>query len=624
MGVPGLFSHLRRYNKRRDPTSTIKSELPRAAIEPIHLFLDFNGAIYQVIRPELKTDEALITHVLAYLDSLVIMYRMRQPITHVVQNEFTGMLEEIIELDDEGNTVYEDGPGTQMIERLFIAIDGTPPRAKMEQQRCRRFHSICRNARMSQLDAEYGSPEDNSGTNYNLDKNMITPGTVFMQKLREAINNHLATSEIMKEIKVIQFSDWSVPGEGEHKIMDELRSCPPQSRFTDEHGDPIIPKTIIYGLDGDLIMLAMASQLPNVYLVREAYEYKQYAFEHKGYPYLFMDIGCLKAALLNEVRSKISAPLKGIDDQTRFIDDYILMSMILGNDFMPKIPWLNLRNNGPVIIQSAYLEVFNAQSSEGDRFIYNRETGNINMEMLSAIMAILMRRENGLIIKCLDSRKEWRPQVNDEMTERERRVYMMEHLPMQHLDIEDKIEPRKQGWRGRFYNICHGFHSSPSNITAVCDAYLHTLIWNMHYYTLQGCPSWSWYYPYDYCPTLADFYYHIQDMKHHNHVKFKRGSPISPQTLLLMVLPEKSSGLMAGDIQRKVLGNKALAKVYFPKQYALNLPLHTKYYECTPKGMAKISMERATSLVKSCKLTPYEKKRDKLTYGTNDFIEMSS
>lgn len=610
MGVPGLFSHLRKYNRRNDPSSTIKSVLPRAYKEPVHLYLDFNGAIYQVIRPELKTDEALIAHVLEYLNSLVSIFCIRQPLTRSVENEFTGMLEEFEVLDDEGNTVYEDTEGIQMIEKLYIAIDGTPPRAKMEQQRCRRFHSICRNARMADLDDKYGTPEDNSGTNYHLDKNMITPGTVFMQKLRLAIKNHINTSSVMKEIPEIIFSDWSNPGEGEHKIMDYIRQHPPADPYIDDDGDTIMPKTVIYGLDGDLIMLAMASQLPNVFLVREAYEYKQYSFEHKGYPYLYMDVDCLKSALLNEFHGKISIGLNNIDERLRFVDDYILISMLLGNDFMPKIPWLNLRNKGPQILQSAYLEVFNGQPHDSDRFLYNRKTGHINMHMLSAIMAILMRRENGLIIKTMDDRAAWKPKIEKESTERERQVYMMEYLPMLHLDIEKEIEPRKPGWRGRYYNICHGFRGTPDNIKQVCNAYLHTLIWNMYYYTQDGCPSWSWYYPYDYAPTLADFYYYIKDMRHHRDIKFHTSQPIDPQVLLLMVLPEKSSGLMAVDIQKRILGNTALSRVYFPKEYQLNLALHTKYYECTPKGIAKINMERATTLVNGCKLTVEEKARN--------------
>lgn len=612
MGVPGLFSHLRRYNRRNNPTSTIKSTLPRFDKEPVHLYLDFNGAIYQVIRPELHTHESFIVHILAYLDSIVDIFLYKRAITKYVFNEFSGIEEEVAVTDDSGNILYEDGDGIQMIEKLYIAIDGTPPRAKMEQQRCRRFHSICQNARMANIDKEYGDAMDHSDTNYHIDKNMITPGTEFMQKLRIAINDHLKTSPCMKQIKEIIFSDWSNPGEGEHKIMDYIRKNPPADPVMDEDGDVIMAKTVIYGLDGDLIMLAMSSQIRNVYLVREAYEYKQYAFEHRGYPYLFMDVDCLKSALIIETSTKISTPLANEDDKERFIDDYILTTMILGNDFMPKIPWLNLRNNGPQIINSAYLEVFNAQQSyENYRFLYNRDTGTINMEMLATMMAILMRRENSLIIKCMDTRRAWKPRVNEEMTERERQVYMMEYLPMQHLDIEKNISPRQLGWRGRFYNVCHGFNSTPNNVKDVCDAYLKTLIWNMYYYTQDGCPSWSWYYPYNYCPTLADFYYYIQDMTSgHKHVRFQQSQPIDPQVLLLMVLPEKSSGLMAENVQKLILGNPGLARVYFPQQYALNMALHTKYYECTPKGIAKIDMDRATSLVKRCKFTEAEQDRN--------------
>ena len=142
MGVPGLFSYLRKYNKKGDAFSTIKSELPNPE-EEVHLYLDFNGAIYQVIRPELKTEEAFIIHVLQYLDNLITIFNV---------NEYHSQ--------DDSFTI------TNPVTKVFIAIDGVPPRAKMEQQRMRRFHSVARKAKLLHIQEKYAEDKEGSSTNF--------------------------------------------------------------------------------------------------------------------------------------------------------------------------------------------------------------------------------------------------------------------------------------------------------------------------------------------------------------------------------------------------------------------------------------------------------------------------
>ena len=115
------------------------------------------------------------------------------------------------------------------LKLLYIALDGVPPRAKIEQQRTRRYHSVQEKKKIQELYNKYGSNSDENPDS-KFDTNMFTPGTIFMYKLCQAIGNHLNTntlyinSETNKPNFNILFTGSDMPGEGEHKIMNYIKS----------------------------------------------------------------------------------------------------------------------------------------------------------------------------------------------------------------------------------------------------------------------------------------------------------------------------------------------------------------------------------------------------------------
>jgi 5'-3' exonuclease len=600
MGVPGLFSYLRKYNKKNDAFSTIKSKLPNPE-EEVHLYLDFNGAIYQVIKPEIRTNEVFIIHILDYLDNLINIFTYDKISGEAYENNE-------INIDECGNNIKPIQKYKTQVSKLFIAIDGVPPRAKMEQQRQRRFHSVCRKKKTAKIDELYGNEFDKSSTNWHLDTNMITPGTEFMQELREAITNHLSTNELYRNIEVV-FSDWSQPGEGEHKIIHHLVKYPTPENI----------KTVIYGLDGDLIMLSLSTRLNNLFLLREAYEYGQYAFEHEGFPYLYMDVDCFKIALIKECCSKLmKKPMELMTEEEikRFIDDYIVLTMILGNDFMPKIQWISIKQDGHAVLLGAYFQIQNGISYEEDdnvRWLFNRETGEINLSLLRGIFSVLSRRENTLMIKFLEKRESSKIFIPKDATEREKQQILLDFLPLTQkswLEAEQDIRPSLLDWRYRYYALCHRLNTknNPDEIKKICNDYVKTLIWNARYY-LCNCASWTWYYPYAYSPTLADVFHYLDGYKTLNHIKFDLGEPTTPQCVLMMVLPKNSSSNMPKSVYKMISEDELLDKIYFPQNYAINIPLHTRYYECTPR-IPKIDIIKTEEIISKCKLTKDEENRN--------------
>ena len=70
-------------------------------------------------------------------------------------------------------------------QSIYMAIDGVAPRAKMNQQRSRRFRSAKDMADEKQSRLEKGEVlQEREGGGGVFDSNCITPGTHFMRKVR--------------------------------------------------------------------------------------------------------------------------------------------------------------------------------------------------------------------------------------------------------------------------------------------------------------------------------------------------------------------------------------------------------------------------------------------------------
>ena len=146
---------------------------------------------------------------------------------------------------------------------FYMAIDGVAPRAKMNQQRARRFRTAFEAEENMKNAIEKGLeiPKDDP-----FDSNAITPGTEFMAKLTDNlkyfIHKKISEDSRWANVKII-LSGHEVPGEGEHKIMEYIRTMKNQPNH-----DPN-SRHCIYGLDADLIMLGLVSHYPHFALLRE-------------------------------------------------------------------------------------------------------------------------------------------------------------------------------------------------------------------------------------------------------------------------------------------------------------------------------------------------------------------
>jgi 5'-3' exoribonuclease 2 len=210
-----------------------------SGLECDNFYIDMNGIIHPCSHPENgpqpQTEEEMYENVCRYVDRLFRAVRPRK--------------------------------------LLYLAIDGVAPRAKMNQQRSRRFRAAQEAREKKELEEELkkglmkaGHQFQSSGGDEAWDSNVITPGTKFMLNLSEYlrfyIRKRISTDKAWKNITVI-FSDASIPGEGEHKIMAHVRHQRSQPNY-----NPNLVH-VLHGLDADLIMLALATHEAHFYILRE-------------------------------------------------------------------------------------------------------------------------------------------------------------------------------------------------------------------------------------------------------------------------------------------------------------------------------------------------------------------
>ena len=409
-------------------------------------------------------------------------------------------------------------------KRVFITFDGVAPMAKLQQQRTRRHKNIVLN--------EIEKKELDKPNEKKWDTSNITPGTQFMDKLNKYIKNYY--ENIFENINnlSIMVSGSNEFGEGEHKIFQYIRDNQHYHSNT---------KTFIYGLDADLIILCLSHiHLTNkLYLFREIPEYDNNLKEiFKNEDYCILNIE--KLAFESN---------KQINKYNLDLNDYILLSFFIGNDFLPHFPSINIRNNGLTILLETYKNVI-----KKDEKICNN--GKINWKILRKFVNELSKNEENNLkseYKIMDSFK------NNYLIKSNNKLKSL-LLPCIDREKEDYIDVYNKGWEERYYDILLHINDK-EQIKKLCINYLEGLEWNLSYYT-YGCKNYRWCYNYNYPPLFKDLIKYIPyfdcDLLNENYNK------ITPLAQLSYVLPYQSLYLLPNNLREMLL-----EKIHYNENYEL-------------------------------------------------------
>ncbi|XP_033993069.1 5'-3' exoribonuclease 1 isoform X2 [Trematomus bernacchii] len=544
MGVPKFY----RWISERYPclSEVVKEhQIP----EFDNLYLDMNGIIHQCSHPNDEdvhfriSEEKIFADIFHYLE---VLFRIIKP-----------------------RKVF------------FMAVDGVAPRAKMNQQRGRRFRSAKEAEDKIKKALEKGEVLP---TEARFDSNCITPGTDFMARLQEQlkyfVHNKLSTDKLWQNVNVY-LSGHETPGEGEHKIMEFIRS---ENRKPSHNPNT---RHCLYGLDADLIMLGLTSHEPNFSLLREEVRFggkknqkRITAPEETTFHLLHLS---LMREYIDYEFSGLRSHLGSKYDLERIIDDWILMGFLVGNDFIPHLPNLHISHDALPLLYRTYICALPTIGG------YLNENGHLNLRNFEKYLEKLAEFDREHFNEVFVDLKWFESKVaNKYLNEAAGKAAEEEAASRDNDKNQDSVSSGRLIGEGKggdeeeeeddmfeteFRQYKRTYYMTKMEVDVVSDdflanqakCYVEGIQWILHYY-YHGVQSWSWYYPFHYAPFLSDIR-KIAGLK----LTFDFGRPFMPFQQLLAVLPAASMELLPESYRHLMSSENSPIIEYYPVDFKTDL-----------------------------------------------------
>lgn len=559
MGVPTFFLSIINNKNYKN----IDSGVVNGKIDCNYFFLDYNGIVYKAyekVRKDFegkgysknKIEEMIINEVIRYTKYLIC---------------------EVVKPD----------------KLTYISFDGPAPRAKMVQQRSRRFRSYYVKTLLQIEKEKYGISLEEWDGSAN-----ISPGTEFMEKISNRLLEIMKNKEFNthnKNMKVL-LSNSNVPGEGEHKFLPLIRTMRKKKGTKDF-------KVYLYGSDADLIVLAVSTHKNNMHIIREAKSEKSLKNIYESYEFIDLNIDNLRNGFNND----LTKTFKNHNyDKVRLLNDYIFLTFLVGNDFVLSFTFLKINKKGLEIVIAIYNDI--KINHSGYLVDYNPDKDDIpfiNINFFKELILEISKKEDiemkkhySNINKIMSGYKHHGViQQELEMTPYEIYDSRLNHMPVcsPHHPIFEKYhkEFRKINYANDYEKWKEEYNSYYLNINKeneeeyhdirldIVRNYLESIVYTMKYY-FQGCPSWTWCYKYRVCPLLSDVYYYLNEgLIDVNDITFEQGNPYTPFQQLMMILPPQMEKLVPSVLRPIMHDDKLLCTQFYPVDFMLDVTVGFKF-----------------------------------------------
>lgn len=493
MGIPYAFHYY--YNKYNCENELMIDFLRLANLDINYLFFDYNSLIHPCAQKILSANN----------DKYILIENLTERTTIIEKDIIENCLNYTRLIINQVLETKQSG----VVKSVYITIDGVAPRSKMNQQRERRYKSEFFKVKSSLWDS-----------------NKITPGTLFMDKVKDSLIKFANDIKSMLNIDCI-ISDSNDVGEGEHKIMKIISEISGKARVC------------IYGLDADLIMLSLMNKnYDKIILIRDNSFNNNLSDNKKVIDYL--NISNLRRHICNDILyllEKFKRVNKSEINLDNIIYDYIIICFLLGNDFLEHIPSLSIKKNGIDIVMRAYVNAWKGFHLINKEYLDDvlMWKSSINLQYLKDLMYHLKNSEIYFFKNFKLDVLSLNETANYELLSESNKIIFYK---------DDLVKFHENDFKTRYYTY---YDIKSNDIDNICLNYIEGLYWVFGYYNNHIHKNWTWFYKYNNSPFCSDIFEFLRKTPIENIMKciqntdtLEKSKIYTPIKQLYMVLPKTS------------------------------------------------------------------------------------